>query len=155
MYQFLSYPMLHLISALYTHTHTLAIPGSSGASSAPSELLLCVWTAGLLEQGQASQHLSCRQFSVDFVVPRTHVDTVSHLLLLPDHCQETHTCTHNSSTWSSSHSHSHTLLVCAAEFMPENVSQRIITEWKLKVTCLCWLMTRLKEADPLERLILK
>lgn len=70
-----------------------------------SELLLCVLTAGLFEQGQAGQHLGHRQFSVDFVVPRAHIDAVSHLLLLSDHCQDTRR--HNSLTWAKSH-HTHT-----------------------------------------------
>lgn len=52
------------------------------------KLFLCVSTAGVLEQGQASQHLSHRQFSVDFVVPRANVDTVRQLLLLSHHCQK-------------------------------------------------------------------
>lgn len=84
------------------------------------ELLLCVSATRLSEQGQASQHLGHWQFSVDFVVPRTHIDTVSHLLLLSDHCQDMRI--HNSLTQSKSHhTHAHTAtlthcLFCGAEF---------------------------------------
>lgn len=66
-----------------------------------SELLFSISTAGLFEQGQASQHLGHWQFSMDLVVPRAHIDTVSHLLLLSDHCQDMRMP--NSLTWAKSH----------------------------------------------------
>lgn len=86
-----------------------------------SELLLCVSTAGLLEQGQAGQHLSCWQFSVDFVVPRTHIDTVSHLLLLSDHCQGTHNSSHHPVHTTGSHTHTLTHCSYCPKFMLDNV----------------------------------
>lgn len=54
-----------------------------------SKLFLCAPTARLFEQGEASERLHHRQLAMDFVVPRTHVDTVCHLLLLSNHCQDT------------------------------------------------------------------
>ena len=106
---------LHTTLSLYHHymCHHLPVHCSSDCSwgnkyagvwivsSSGSELLLCISTAGLFEQGQAGQHLGQRQLSVDFVVSRAHVDTVSHLLLLPDHCQDTRG--HNSLTRAKSH----------------------------------------------------
>lgn len=90
----LSVPLSHLCSTLSLYHFKLIwlklryFYSSAGMDcSSWSELLLCVSTAGLFEQGQASQHLGHRQLSVDFVVSRTHIDTISHLLLLPDHCQ--------------------------------------------------------------------
>lgn len=80
---------------------------SLDCSSSRSELLLCISTARLFEQGQAGQHFGQRQFSVDFVVSRAHIDAVSHLLLLSDHCQDTRR--HNSLTWAKSHN-THTQL---------------------------------------------
>lgn len=104
-----------------------------------SELLLCVSTAGLLEQGQASQHLSCQQFSVDFVVPRTHIDTVSHLLLLSDHCQGTHTTArHRPVHTIRSYAHTSLALCCWIHAWMFCLSQKMIMEWKLEVTLLFW-----------------
>lgn len=85
-----------------------------------SKLFLCAPTPGLFEQGEASERLGHRQLAVDFVVPRTHVDTVSHLLLLSDHCQDTGRQT----AWGRVTQHTRTLHTatlthcssCAAEF---------------------------------------
>lgn len=77
------------------------------------ELFLCASTAGLFEQGEASQDLGHRQLSVDFVVSRAHIHCVSHLLLLPDHCQDTRQ--HDSSTWAGS---KHTNTHCYADIFP-------------------------------------
>lgn len=62
-----------------------------------SKFLFSILTAGVFEQRQASQNLCHRHFSMDFVVSCAHIDTVSHLLLLSNHCQNM--ARYNSLTW--------------------------------------------------------
>lgn len=96
-----SYRHMHILCTITTldtvrsqSTHTIdtmtyfyTTPMIDGSSR--SKLLLCAPTAGFFEQREASERLSHRQLAVDFVVPCAHIDSVSCLLLLSDHCQDT------------------------------------------------------------------
>lgn len=83
-----------------------------------SELLLSISAECLFEQSEAGQDFFDSKFSMDFVVSRTHVHTVSHLLLLTDHCQDTK---HSSSA--KSH---HTQLPSHISFLYNNPSAEML-----------------------------